>query len=364
MTYFEINKQDIIHNYEELSHITQALVIPTLKANAYGMGAKEVACLLRDHCGVNLFAVSRLEEAQDMPCGGGVRTLVLSAYHDDESIRKLVDSDLIMAVDSISQARRIAEYAKSTGKYARVHIKVDTGFGRFGFSPENIGDISAVYSVEGLSVRGIFSHFSSAFANDLAQTDKQFDTFATLCDELSRQGFDIGVRHIANSSAALRGAKYCLDAVRIGSALTGRVPFKTTADLKRVGHFYSEIADIRTLKKGSNVGYGNIYKLKKDTRVAVVCCGSADGVLIKKDYDTFRFIDIMRYGLHVFKMLFKDNRLAVKIGGKTVRAVGRPALTHTFLDVTDISCRAGDRVEFDISPLYVSDKVKREYIDV
>ena len=109
MTYFEINKQDIIHNYEELSHITQALVIPTLKANAYGMGAKEVACLLRDHCGVNLFAVSRLEEAQDMPCGGGVRTLVLSAYYDDESIRKLVDGDLIMAVDSISQARRIAD---------------------------------------------------------------------------------------------------------------------------------------------------------------------------------------------------------------------------------------------------------------
>ena len=95
----------------------------------------------------------------------------------------------------------------------------------------------------------------------------------------------------------------------------------------------------------------------------MLCCGSADGVLVKKDYDTFRFIDILRYGFHVFKMLFGNNYPFAKVNGQNARFVGRGALTHTFIDVTDIDCKCGDRVEINISPLYVADKVKREYID-
>lgn len=364
MTYFEINKQDIIHNFKTVEKTTGALVIPTLKANAYGLGASEVAKLLCAELGVSLFAVSRLEEAADMPTKEGVRTLVLSAYHDEKSITNMVDADLIQAVDSVTQAQKIAEYAKSKQKIASVHIKVDSGFGRFGFKYTQLNDIAQVYAIDGLDVCGIFSHFSSAFANDSAVTDVQLERFLNVCDALKARGINVGTRHIANSSAALRDKKYCLDAVRIGSALTGRVPLKTNVGLKRVGHFYSEIADIRALKKGDNIGYGNIFKLKKDSKVAIVCCGSADGVLIKKDYDTFRFLDIMRYGYHILKMLTRDNRLCVKINQKTARVVSRPALTHTFIDVSDIDCKAGDKVEFDISPLYVADKVKREYIDV
>ena len=339
-------------------------MIPTLKANAYGLGTGEVASLLHERLNVTLFAVSRLEEAEDMPKADGVRTLVLSAYHDDASVQRMVENGLIIAVDSVCQAKKIAEYAKSTEKTASVHIKIDTGFGRFGFKDTQIDDIASVCAIDGLDVCGIFSHFSCSFAKDTKITDLQFERFLAVCDALNKRGIDVGLRHIANSSASLREKKYCLDAVRIGSALTGRLPLKTDIKLKRVGHFYSDISDIRELKKGDNIGYGNIFKLKKDSRVAVVCCGSADGVLIKKDYDTFRLLDIMRYGYHILKMLTRDNRLCVKVNGKTARALSRPALTHTFIDVTHIDCDAGDKVEFDISPLYVADKVKREYIDV
>lgn len=361
MTVFEINKQDIIHNFNEISHIRDALIIPTLKANAYGLGAGEVSKLLRDTCGVTLFAVSRLEEVKDI-CKDA-KVLLLSCYHDMPSIKEIVDSDIICAVDSIGQARRIAQYASECQKTARVHIKIDTGFGRFGFKYNDISQIKSVFEVENIKVTGIFSHFSSAFCDNMQNTDLQFERFLSVCDALTSAGLDIGIRHIANSSAALKDRKYCLDAVRIGSALTGRVPFKTDIPLVRVGKFYSEIADIRTLKRGSNLGYGNIIKLKRNTRVAVLCCGSADGVLIKKDYDTFRFIDILRYGYHIFKMLFGNNSPTATVNGQAARFVGRPALTHTFIDVTDIDCRCGDRAELNISPLYVADKVKREYIN-
>ena len=229
MTVFEINKQDIVHNYNEISKIRDALIIPTLKANAYGMGAKEVSKLLRDTCGVTLFAVSRLEETKDI-CDGA-KVLLLSCYHDMESIKEIVDSDIICAVDSIGQAKRIAQYAAQFDKVARIHIKIDTGFGRFGFKYNDISQIKSVFEVENIKVTGIFSHFSSAFSDNMQNTDLQLERFLSLCDTLTSSGLDIGIRHIANSSAALKNRKYCLDAIRIGSALTGRVPFKTNVPL-------------------------------------------------------------------------------------------------------------------------------------
>ncbi len=361
MTVFEINKQDIIYNFNEISHRTHALVIPTLKANAYGLGAKAISELLRDTCGVTLFAVSRLEETYDI-CDGA-KILLLSCYHDAQSIKEIVDNNIICAVDSIGQAKRIAQYAAECQKIAKIHLKIDTGFGRFGFKYNDISQIKSVFDVENIKVTGIFSHFSNAFCDNMQNTDLQLERFLSVCDTLTESGFNIGIRHIANSSAALKDHKYCLDAVRIGSALTGRVPFKTNVSLKRVGRFYSTIADIRTLKRGQNLGYGNVYKLKHDARVAILCCGSADGVLIKKDYDLFRFIDIVRYGYHVFKMLFSNNMPTAKINGQTARFIGRSALTHTFIDVSSIDCKCGDKAELNISPLYISDKVKREYID-
>lgn len=360
MTRFVINKADIVYNYNQIASKTGALIIPTLKADCYGLGAMAVMELLHAECGVNIFAVSRLEEALELS-GRGCDILLLSCYHDAASLKTIIENNIIFAVDSIGQAKRAAAIALENEKTARVHVKIDTGFGRFGFMPGNLPEIKQVYSTEGLDVRGIFSHFSAAFASK-SVTDRQFDTFNGVIERLKESGINVGIRHIANSSAAASSDSYHLDAVRIGSAILGRLPMHTELELRRVGRFETDIADIRTLKKGSNIGYGNVFTLSRDTRVAVLCAGSADGVLIKKDYDTYRLVDILRYGFGVFKMLFRDNRLKVTVNGKQTRVVGRIALTHTMADVTDIDCRCGDTAVIDISPLYVSDKVKREYI--
>lgn len=363
MTRFVINDNDIIHNYELIARNTSALVIPTLKADCYGLGADHVFELLMHSCGVSSFAVSRLEEALPL-AGRGADILLLSCYHDLPSIRAAVDADLILAVDSVGQARRVAEYAKERGKTARIHIKVDTGFGRFGFAPDGVGDIASLFGIEGLRVRGIFSHLYAAFDLKSSSADRQLEEFNALISALGERGLDPGIRHIAGSSAALRDKKFHLDAVRIGSALTGRVPMPTDLPLKRVGRFETEVIDIRTLKKGANVGYGGVFRLKRDSRIAVLPAGTADGVLMKKDYDTFRPRDILRYGLGVFRMFFRDNRLRVTINGVSAPSVGRIALTHTMVDVTGIDCKNGDTAVFDISPLCVNAGVAREYENV
>ena len=360
MTRFVIDTNDILHNFDLIASKTDALIIPMLKADCYGLGAKKVMELLHGSRGVTLFAVSRLEEALQLQ-SEGCEILITSCYCDERSLRSIIESGFTFAVGSSEQARLADSIAKETGVIANIHIKVDTGFGRFGFMPSAIDGIKGVYSFENLKVCGIFSHFSAAFSN-AAVTDKQFGSFVGVIDALKNDGFETGISHIANSSAALKSDKYHLDAIRLGSVLLGRVPFATDIPLKKVGVFETEIADLRTLKKGSNIGYGNVFTLKRDTRVAVLCTGSADGVLIKKDYDTYRVFDILRYGFAVFKMLLRDNRPVVRINGKPARTVGRVALTHTFVDVTDIECKHGDTVTINISPLYVSPNVKREYV--
>ena len=363
MTRFIVNDNDIVHNYELIARGTSALVIPTLKADCYGLGAGHVFELLMHSCGVSCFAVSRLDEALALS-GRGADILLLSCYHDMPSIRAAVEADVILAVDSKGQARRIADCARELGKTARVHVKVDTGFGRFGFFPEQVEDVAAVYRIDGLKVRGIFSHLYAAFDLKSKSADRQLEAFLSLTAALAERGIDVGVRHIANSSAALRDKKFHLDAVRIGSALTGRLPVPTSLDFRRVGRFETEIIDIRTLPKGANVGYGGVFRLKRRTKVAVIPVGTSDGVQIKKDYDTYRFFDILRYGFGVFKMLFRDNRVCVNVNGVVARAVGRVALTHTMVDVTGIECKSGDAVTLDISPLRVGATVTRVYENV
>lgn len=363
MTRFVVNTNDIVHNYELIARSTDALVIPTLKADCYGLGAAKVLEVLHDQCGVSLIAVSRPEEALALS-GKGPSILLLSCCHDLPSIHAAVDADVILAVDSLTQAKRIGEYAASVGKTARVHTKIDTGMGRFGFLPEQLSDIMALYTVEGIHVQGIFSHFYESFSVNPKKTDKQLEQFSAVVNRLRDSGIEVGLRHIANSCATLRDSKYHLDAVRIGSALLGRLSMQTDMSLTRVGRFETQIIDIRNLKKGANIGYGGVYRLRRDTRVAVLPVGTADGVLMGKTYDAYRVRDILRYGYHVFQMLFKDNRLIVSVNGKRTRAVGRVALTHTMVDVTGLDCKCGDVAVIDVSPLCISPNVQRVYENV
>lgn len=359
MTCYKIKIEDVVSNYQTVATTTDALCVPMLKANAYGLGAARVLSALEE-VGVTTFALSRLEEALALETRSTL--WVLTCYHGAEELTAMIERDYVFAVDSVEQAKLAAAIADGMGKTARVHIAVDTGFGRFGFACEDIDGMLSVCNTEHILVEGIFSHLGAAFFYKDDSADKQLELFLNTVKILRQNGAHIPLCHIANSSACLRDRKFHLDAVRLGSALCGRMPVPFTLPLKSVGKLTSSVVDIRFVPKGQNIGYGKVYKVSRPTRVAVIAAGTADGIQLSKDYDAFRFRDFCRYGLKIFKMMLKkDNRMRVILNGKSVAVLGRVAMTHMMIDVTDIDCKVGDEVIIPISPLYVADHVERIY---
>lgn len=359
MTAYTIKTQDVIDNLHTLQQASKATVVPMLKADGYGLGAQKMLELLAAQ-GVDKFAFSRLEEAEAVETDA--ECWVLSCYHTSAELERMVERGFVIAVDSLEQCKSIDALAEKAGKTARVHLAVDTGFGRFGFAPDAIEEMTQACRLERVCAEGIFSHLGAAFFYKDSFADEQLQRFLQTVAALEKQGITFTWRHIANSSALLRDEKFHLDAVRVGSALLGRLPVSFRLPLKRVGKLESEIIDIRFLPKGHNVGYGKVYKLTRDSRVAVLAIGSADGVQLGKEYDAFRFRDLLRYGVNILKMMLKrDNRMRLRLHGKSVPVLGRVALTHTFVDVTDVECQVGDKVEIPISPLYVAGHIPKIY---
>lgn len=361
MTRLVIDLAALRRNYRAIREAVGVPVMPVLKADCYGLGAEKVYEVLLQE-GARTFAVSRIEEALPL-CDGRAEILLLSAYHGREDLAAIAAGGMTAAVDSLDQAKLLEELAAQLDKQVQVHLKVDTGFGRFGFLPEEEDQLQAVFALPHLKVTGIFSHFSNAFGADDRETLAQYRAFTDLCDRLTARGFALGLRHIANSCGALRWDRYRLDAVRTGSALLGRLPVPVPVKLERIGALETTVAALRQLKKGSNMGYGNAFTLKKDTRVAVVCAGSAHGMLVKKENDAFRPVDILRYLRRDARLFVRDGRSKVLVNGQSTWVVGRVALTHTMVDVTNIACAPGDTVTLPANPIYVPQQVARVYVE-
>lgn len=349
-----VQKDDIRQNYRLLKERVGVPVIPVLKANGYGLGAEGMFEILKEE-GASLVAVSRLEEALPL-CGRGVEILVLSCYGSAEFAELAQEKELTVAVGSLEFAKMLSERAQ---RPARVHLKIDTGMGRFGFLPEEMEEIAAVFALPNIEVTGIFSHCAAAFLKD-GSAEEQLKKFNSVIDGLKERGIEIPLRHMANSSAALKPG-FALDAVRIGSALTGRLPVACDLPLKKAGRVEAEILSVRKLPAGSNLGYGNVCKLKKETTVAVVAAGTADGFAPGEKHDLYRFSDICRYLYHDLKLLLKKPAVYAGWQEKRLPLLGRPATTHSFFDAAGADCRPGDRVILELPPLKVDGGVERVY---
>lgn len=349
-----VQKEQIRENYRLLKEKAGVPVIPVLKANGYGLGAEGLFEILKEE-GASLMAVSRLDEALPL-CGRGVEILVLSCYGSAEFAEIALEKELTVAVGSLAFAKMLSEQAE---KPVRVHLKVDTGMGRFGFMPHEIEEMAAVFSLPHIEVAGIFSHCAAAFLQD-GSAKAQLETFNGVVEELKARGLQIPLCHIANTSAAFQEG-FALDAVRIGSALAGRSPVPLELPLQKAERVEAEILSVRTLPKGSNIGYGNVCRLKKETVVAVVAAGTADGFAPGERHDLYRFQDICRYLFHDLKLFLKKPAVYGRVGTHRAPMLGRPATTHSFFDVTGLDCKPGDKMILEVAPLKVNAAVERVY---
>lgn len=353
-----VQKQDIIDNYRLLKEHCGVPVIPVLKANGYGLGARGLFAILKEE-GCPLVAVSRIEEALPLS-GQGVEILILSCGSGEGYIDTLLAQGLTCSIGDLAFAKALSQKAMEIGKKARAHIKIDTGMGRFGFLPDQIEALAEVFALPGLEITGIFSHLYGAFLTD-GSAQKQLQLFKDTLAALEQKGIALPMRHIANSTAAVKGGEFTLDAVRIGSALTGRLPVPTNLPLKRAGRLEAEILSVRQLKKGSNIGYGAVCKLKRDTTVAVVGLGSADGFYQSEKRDLFRFMDLLRYLFHDLKLFLKKPTVYGAVEGKRLPMIGRPATTHSFFDASGSEELAGKKMILNVPPLQVNASVERIY---
>ncbi len=275
INYMLIDQKALSDNARKISECVAVPVIGVVKHDGCGAGLFAAAQAWHQ-AGAAMLAVSQPQEAEALR-GWGFREdiLLLTPVSEEETVGRMAQLDVILTVTSTHAAQLYARCAENGP--VRVHIAVDTGMGRFGFRYTDVGSIGSLYQCQALRVEGIFSHFSKAFERRYFHTGHQLKRFLKLTDALTRAGCQVGLRHIASSCAALRFPQTRLDAVRIGSALVGRLPVPVPVELERVGVFRAQILDRKTLLSGDTAGYGARCRIKRRTEALVVAVGHENG---------------------------------------------------------------------------------------
>ena len=349
MKAYIVEREAVAHNIAQLQKWAgETPVWAVLKGDGYGLGAGPMAALCWEN-GIRRFAVTEPAEARAIreSVGEEGEILMLRATTDRVELHALMDLHVILTLGSREDARVLAELDRP----CRVHVKVDTGMGRYGFLPtEGEALREALAAAPKVTVAGVYTHFHSAFLEE-SITRRQFNQFVHFCDALEAAGLALGERHCCNTSAFLRFQDMHLNGVRIGSGLLGRVAVPNTLGLRRVGWAEAEIEELRTLPKGHTVGYGAATTLKRETRCAVVPVGYYHGFTLQRGTDVWRAKDCIRGVLHNLKLLLRPEHLTVLVGDHRARTLGHVGMLHTCVDVTDLNCQVGDLVRLEINPL-------------
>ncbi len=353
--YISISQADLKQNIENIKSTVKSQIIAVVKCNGYGLGIDKAVEVWYES-GIRFFGVSLPEEAVAIRNLGynDVEILLLTPTYDEETIKKLFELNVTMTVSSPECAAKIAGICP-----AKVHVKLDAGMGRFGVKCKDFERILCVYNTKGLEFGGIFAHFPAAFAEDDSITSGQFLHFTETVKKLEEKGISVGMRHIANSSAALRFPETALDAVRIGSALVGRMVCKTSCKLNKIGVLKAQVAEISQLNTGETTGYSMVYKAKNPVNTAVVSAGYTDGWEIERFVPAMNFTDILRNMYHAMQKSRKPRNIKWK--DKQLPVLGRVGTQFTVIDRGNSRIQPGDWVDIDVNIILADSGIERRF---
>jgi alanine racemase len=340
-----IDRRVVRNNLKEVKERAGGVEIyADLSANAYGMGLIEIARLLHGE-GIRSFAISDPSDADTLRRQGLTeeRLMMLRSTADPDELAKLIELSVICTIGSYEAAVALNGIAESRGVVAEAQIKIDTGLGRYGFMPTETEQIASIYKyLSSVAVVGTFTTFSASWRSKKT-TLAQLDTFNSVLDKLSDMGFEPGLAHAYDSAALFKYELDSMDAVRVGDALSGRVPGKAAPGLAKVGYIEAGIEEVGWFPKGHTIGGERGVKLGKPTKIAVMSVGYYHGFGVELTGGRPRIADLLR----------RTRRLGVKINGQRARVIGDVGLMHTLADVTNIECTAGDVAIMDVDPVNV-----------
>ena len=324
-TWAEVDLDAIAHNFQAArDHLPADMkLLVTVKANAYGHGAVRVAKLLQDR--VDYFALAAMDEAVQLRQAGIAAPLLILGPVQPADYPRAAKYDVALAVSSLAEAKAISACAEDLGKKITVHFALDTGMSRIGFpcSEEAAKEINEAARLPGLIPEGIFSHFALADSKDKSYVNLQKSNFRRMLDLI---GVDFPICHLYNS-AAIAELEPEYDMAREGIILYGLLP-SDEVDLSHIGGvkpamaLRSHVSFAKRLPAGTPISYGCTYVTDKDSVIATVMAGYADGIP--------RLLSI---------------RGEVIIRGVKAPIVGRVCMDQFMVDVTHIpGVCAGDTV--------------------
>lgn len=329
-------------------------IYAVVKGDAYGLGLKDYSRFLLQE-GIEAFAVTETAAAETLRAMGFLGDiLMLRVLSEPSEIARLLAAEAIFSVGSLRSFAALEEAARKRGLVARAHVYIDSGMGREGFSPRDKSRLQALCRRHGaVELCGAYTHFPSA-GGCPGDTRRRFEAFMQTVQAMKSVGWS-GEIHCAGSCAALRFPDMRLDAVRLGSALLGRVDWCGARDLglRPVGYIDACVAAIHEVEPGQTLGYAGAFKARRKTRVAVLEVGYYHGYDTERCRDLFCLRDYIRAMLSPLKTLLGLRRRTGLIHGREVEVLGKVAMQNTLLDVTDCPCAVHDRAILPCSPLLV-----------
>ena len=316
-------------------------IMAVLKGDGYGHGEKGIYSTMKK-CGIERYAVAVWEEGASLREAGCTEPILLLGDTCDGQLENIIKYNLTPAIFSYDTAQKLNMLARWSGTVCPVHLKIDTGMSRIGFSVDerSIELITRINALENLEITGAFTHFARADEPDGVSTKAQFERYIQMLERLEDEGVHIPCKHVANSPAILLRPETRLDAVRAGDILFGLCPIDeddwAKADFRQVMSWYTYVVMVKEVPAGTEVGYGGTFVCDRPTKIATIPVGFADGYSRKL-----------------------SNRGMVKINGKTAPIIGRVCMDQFMVDVTDIGeVRRGDTVSLlddDLSVLWMAD---------
>jgi alanine racemase len=283
-SWVEISESAVRFNLQQFRNVVgkKNLLMPVIKSNAYGHGFGLIARICDNDKNVDRICVVNSVEALDLiKLKIKKPIIILSFYSEDKNdLKKLISRGVVFPVYRFDQINLLNAVAKSLKKKVKIHIKIDTGTSRVGFFLADLVRLSSlIKKAVWLETEGIWSHFASSEDN-VDFTIKQYKIFQKAIHILNAHGIKPILKHIS-CTAALLGFNFIdLNAGRLGLGLYGLCPDKRllkTVNLRPVLSWKAKIIQVKTLLKGTKIGYGGSFVVKKKTKIIILPVGYWDG---------------------------------------------------------------------------------------